>query len=179
MSENQSLRDTLIDGFTVAGIQGAAINNARFSSAPQFGLLGRNPNAYEVSARLEVKARSEEHLQFLAAADEHEEVVLTAPILNTATQKGLSVRSASWQSKTLWHKKRTTKRVSGLNCGPKFLLRQSAAPAPGMPLRAMEFAADSAGMEETAAANAAITPSFDEVDYRMSVTVIFEIVESN
>ena len=64
MSQNQSLRDTLIDGFTAAGIPGAAINNARFSSAPQFGLLGRNPNAYEVSARLEVKARSEEHLQF-------------------------------------------------------------------------------------------------------------------
>ena len=76
MSQNQSLRDTLIDGFTAAGIPSAAINNARFSSAPQFGLLGRNPNAYEVSARLEVKARSEEHLQFLAAAtDEHEEVV--------------------------------------------------------------------------------------------------------
>ena len=76
MSQNQSLRDTLIDGFTAAGIPGAAINNARFSSAPQFGLLGRNPNAYEVSARLEVKARSEEHLQLLAAAaDEHEEVI--------------------------------------------------------------------------------------------------------
>ena len=76
MSQNQSLRDTLIDVFTAAGIPGSAINNARFSSAPQFGLLGRNPNAYQVSARLEVKARSEEHLQFLAtAADEHEEVV--------------------------------------------------------------------------------------------------------
>ncbi len=48
-----------------------------------------------------------------------------------------------------------------------------------MPLRALEFAADSARMEGTAAANAAITPSFDEVDYRLPVTVIFEIVESN
>ena len=49
----------------------------------------------------------------------------------------------------------------------------------GMPLRSMKFAADSAGIEGTAAANAATTPSFDEVDYQMSVTVVFEIVESN
>ena len=43
----------------------------------------------------------------------------------------------------------------------------------------MKFAADSAGIEGTAAAGAATTSSFDEVDYRMSVTVVFEIVESN
>lgn len=51
ISQNLSLRDMLIAGFTAAGIPVAAINNARFSSEPQFGLLGRNPNAYEVSAR--------------------------------------------------------------------------------------------------------------------------------
>lgn len=43
----------------------------------------------------------------------------------------------------------------------------------------MEFAANSAGLAATKASNAATTPSFDGVDYRMSATVIFEIVESN
>ena len=43
----------------------------------------------------------------------------------------------------------------------------------------MEFAADSAGFAETTASNAAITPSFDEVDYSKTVTVIFQTVESN
>jgi hypothetical protein len=67
------LRDALIDGFTAAGNPGASLNAARCSSDPLFGLLGRNPNAYEVSARLEVEARSEEHPQWLAAAaDGHE-----------------------------------------------------------------------------------------------------------
>ena len=68
MRQNQLLRDALIDGFTASGIPGASSNAARCSSDPQFGLLGRNPNAYEVSARLEVEARNEEHPQFLAAA---------------------------------------------------------------------------------------------------------------
>ena len=65
--------DALIDGFAAAGNPGASLNAARCSSDPLFGLLGRNPNAYEVSARLEVEARSEGHPQLLAAAaDGHE-----------------------------------------------------------------------------------------------------------
>ena len=58
MSQIQLLRDALIDGFTADGIPGASINIARFSSAPQFGLLRRNPNAHEVSAQFDVEARS-------------------------------------------------------------------------------------------------------------------------
>ena len=78
MSQNQLLRDALIDGFTAVGIPGASINTARFSSAPQFGLLRRNPNAHEVSARLEIEARSEDRPQLLAAAaDGREEDVMT------------------------------------------------------------------------------------------------------
>ena len=46
-------------------------------------------------------------------------------------------------------------------------------------LRAMEFAAGSVGFAETTTSNASITHLFDEVGYSMTVTVIFEIVESN
>ena len=67
MSQNQLLRDALIDGFTAVGIPGASINAARCPSDPQFGLLRHNPNAYEVSARFKVKARCEQRPQFLVA----------------------------------------------------------------------------------------------------------------
>ena len=78
MSQNQLLRDALIDGFTADGIPVAPINAARFSSAPQFGLLRRNPNAHEVSAGFEVEARSEDRPQLLAAAaDGRDEDVMT------------------------------------------------------------------------------------------------------
>ena len=46
-------------------------------------------------------------------------------------------------------------------------------------LRAIESAANKASIAKTTTANAAITHSFDEVDYQMSATVIFEIVDSN
>ena len=75
MQVNQALRLELIQEFIAAGIPADAINNSKFSSSPQFGLFGRNPNSFEVSARMEIEVVSEEHLQLLAAAaDEHDEV---------------------------------------------------------------------------------------------------------
>ena len=181
MSQNQSLRDTLIDGFTAAGIPGAAINNARFSSAPQLGLLGRNPNAYEVSARLEVKARSEEHLQLLAAAaDEHEEVIFDGTEFEHSDEEEFERQVHELAIEDVMAQKAYYETSLGIELRAiNFFYGNLQRQPRDMPLRAMEFAADSAGMAGTAAANAAITPSFDEVDYRMSVTVIFEIVESN
>ena len=68
MSHIQLLRDALIDRFTAAGIPGASINAARCSSDPQFGVLRRNLNAYEVFAQLEVEACSVERPRLQAAA---------------------------------------------------------------------------------------------------------------
>ena len=75
MAVNQALRADLIQEFLAAGISEEDINNSKFASAPQYGLFGRNPNAFEVVARMEVEVSTEEHLQLLAAAaDEHDEV---------------------------------------------------------------------------------------------------------
>ena len=75
MEANQALRLELIQEFVAAGIPADDINNSKFSSSPQFGLFGRNPNSFEVSARMKIQVSSEEHLQLLAAAaDEHDEV---------------------------------------------------------------------------------------------------------
>ena len=181
MSQNQSLRDTLIAGFTAAGIPGAAINNARFSNEPQFGVLGRNPNGYEVSARLEVKARSEEHLQLLAAAaDEREEVVFDGTEFEHSDEDEFERQVRELAIDDVMAQKAYYETSLGIELRAiNFFYGNLQRQPRGMPRRAMEFAADSVGVAETTATNTAITPSFDEVDYRMSVTVIFEIVESN
>ena len=53
MSQNQSLRDTLIDRFTAAGIPGASINAARFSSAQNSACSGaiRMPTKFSPSLK--------------------------------------------------------------------------------------------------------------------------------
>jgi len=68
MEANQDLRLELIQEFVAAGIPTDEFNNSKFSSSPQFGLFGRNPNSFEVSARMEIQVSSKEHLQLLAAA---------------------------------------------------------------------------------------------------------------
>ena len=48
-----------------------------------------------------------------------------------------------------------------------------------MPLRVMEMAADAVTSAASAAGPAAVAPTFDEVEYQTSVTVVFEIVSSD
>ena len=75
MEVNQALRLELLQEFVASGITQEDINNSKFSSSPQFGLFGRNPNSFEVSARMEIQVTNEKHLQLLAtASDEHDEV---------------------------------------------------------------------------------------------------------
>ena len=75
MTANQELRNGLIQDFISAGIPAGDINGSKFSSSPQFGFFGRDPSSQEVTARLEVEVKSEEHLQLLAAAaDANDEV---------------------------------------------------------------------------------------------------------
>ena len=94
MQVNQALRLELIQEFVAAGIPADAINNSKFSSSPQFGLFGRNPNSFEVSARMEIQVTSEEHLQLLAAAaDEHDEVDLREHCVRA--QRGRRLRGPS------------------------------------------------------------------------------------
>ena len=54
MEVNQALRLELLQEFVALGITQEDINNSKFSSSPQFGLFGRNPNSFEVSARMEI-----------------------------------------------------------------------------------------------------------------------------
>ena len=75
MEVNQALRLELLQEFVASGITQEDINNSKFSSSPQFGLFGRNPNSFEVSARMEIQVTNEKHFHLLnTAADEHDEV---------------------------------------------------------------------------------------------------------
>ena len=119
MSQNQSLRDTLIAGFTAAGISGAAINNARDCSVPQFSLMGRKPNSRKFLPGFKWKLALRNTCSCCGPRPTSaKRKSLTAVNLNTATKISLNAKYASWQSKTLWRKKLTTKPVSGLNYAP-------------------------------------------------------------
>lgn len=188
MSDNQELRLNLIEEFTAAGIPGSDINNSKFSSSPQFGLFGRKPNSFEVSARMEVSVGSEEHLQLLAAAaDSNEEVTFEKTQFEHSEEEEFEAQVRELALQDVMEQKAYYE--SSLNLQLKAVnffhgaVRQMARAMP-MAAFSQEIAVDSLnarGAEPATSiqATAVVAPTFDEVEYQTSITVVFEIIDEN
>lgn len=186
MEVNQALRLDLIQQFIAAGIPQDAINNSKFSSSPQFGFFGRNPNSFEVSARMEVEVSSEEHLQLLAgAADEHDEVEFENTEFEHSEEDAFEeqVRElalADVMAQKAYYESSLGLQLQAINFYYGGIRRLSR----NMPQVAMaqEMAMDTTARSTNAsiaAAAPAVAPTFDEVEYQTNITVVFEIINEN
>ncbi len=187
MEVNQALRLELIQGFVAAGIPADAINNSKFSSSPQFGLFGRNPNSFEVSARMEVEVNSEEHLQLLAAAaDEHEEVEFESTAFEHSEEDAFEEQVREMALQDVMAQKAYYESSLGLELKAiNFFyggMRQMARAMPRAMMRQdLEMDANSRGAASSLAISATspVAPTFDEVEYQTNINVVFEIVNEN
>ncbi len=182
MEINQALRGRLVDEFVTAGISSEDINNSKFSSSPQFGLFGKNPNSYEVSARMEVTVTSEEHLQLLArAADTHDEVEFEQTEFEHSLEEQFEVQVREAALADVMAQKAYYETTLGLELravnffygGVRRLAR--AMPTPMAADMAFSLAAESSSVRSAPA----VAPSFDEVEYQTTVTVVFEIISES
>lgn len=185
MSLNQELRGELITQFTAAGIPQADINNSKFASSPQYGLFGRNPSSYEVSARLDVEVSSEQALQLLAgAADEHDEVEFERVEFEHSDEEAFENEVRELALQDVMEQKAFYEDTLGLELRAiNFFyggIRQMARAMPAT-LAMEEMAVDAVGGRSATAITSApaVAPSFDEVEYQTSVTVVFEIVSDD
>lgn len=186
MEVNQALRLDLIRQFVAAGVPQEDINNSKFSSSPQFGFFGRNPNSFEVSARMEVQVNSEEHLQLLAAAaDEHEEVEFESTEFEHSEEEAFEEQVREIALNDVMAQKAYYEASLGLELkAVNFFYGGIRQMARAMPRAAMaqEMALDAnVGRTASAVATAApaVAPTFDEVEYQTNITVVFEIVDEN
>ena len=187
MQVNQALRLELIQEFIAAGIPADAINNSKFSSSPQFGLFGRNPNSFEVSARMEIEVVSEEHLQLLAAAaDEHDEVDFQSTAFEHSEEDAFEDQVTQMALQDVMAQKAYYESSLGLELKAiNFFYGGIRQMARAMPRTMMtpELAMDS--NNRTAASSLAVSsalpvaPTFDEVEYQTNINVVFEIVNEN
>lgn len=184
MAINQRLRQQLIGEFVAAGIPETAINNSKFSSSPQFGLFGRNPNRFEVAARLDVKVSSETHLQLLAAAaDNHSEVKFERTEFEHSLEDDFEDQVRELALQDVMEQKAYYEASLGLQLHAVNFYYGGIRKMPRvMPLAAApEMAMDATatrGAVMSSEAAPAVAPSFDEVEYQTSVTVVFEIVNN-
>lgn len=185
MEVNQALRLELIQEFVAAGVPEEAINNSKFSSSPQFGLFGRNPNSFEVSARMEVEVNSEEHLQLLAAAaDENDEVEFESTEFEHSEEDAFEDQVREIALNDVMAQKDYYESSLGLELKAiNFFyggIRQMARAMPSVAM-AQEMTMDANGGRASSLSLAApaVAPTFDEVEYQTNITVVFEIVDEN
>lgn len=187
MEVNQALRLELIQQFVAAGIPADDINNSKFSSSPQFGLFGRNPNSFEVSARMEIEVNSEEHLQLLAAAaDEHDEVKFESTEFEHSDEDAFEDQVREMALQDVMAQKTYYESSLGLELkAVNFFYGGIRQMSRAMPRAAMaqEMAMDAGGRGTASSlavsAAPAVAPTFDEVEYQTNITVVFEIVNEN
>ncbi|PCJ23868.1 MAG: hypothetical protein COA96_10855 [SAR86 cluster bacterium] len=184
MTANEELRLRLIEEFTAQGIPASDINNSKFSSSPQFGLFGRRPNSFEVSARMEVSVSSESHLQLLAAAaDANEEVEFEQTEYKHSHKDEFEVEVRELALQDVMEQKAYYESSLGLSLkAVNFFhggIRQFSRSRP-MAAVVQEMAVDSLNSRgATVAQTAVVAPTFDEVEYQTSITVVFEIINEN
>jgi uncharacterized protein YggE len=187
MEVNQALRLDLLQEFVAARIPQDAINNSKFSSSPQFGLFGRNPNSFEVSARMEIEVSSEEHLQMLAAAaDENDEVEFESTEFEHSEEDAFEdqVRQIALQDvmeQKAFYESSLGLELKAINFFYGGVRQLSRAMPKAMMAQEMTMDANSRGAVSSLAVSAApaVAPTFDEVEYQTNINVVFEIVNEN
>lgn len=187
MEVNQALRLELIQDFVAAGIPQEDINNSKFSSSPQFGLFGRNPNSFEVSARMEIQVSSEEHLQLLAAAaDENDEVEFESTEFEHSEEDAYEeqVREMALQdvmTQKAYYESSLGLELKAINFFYGGIRQLSRAIPQAMMAQEMAMDANGRGAVSSLSVSAApaVAPTFDEVEYQTNINVVFEIVNEN
>lgn len=79
MAANTDLRKTLSDTLVTKGVKADDIQNARFSSTPEYGWFGKKPDSYKVVNRMTVAVFDEKQMRAAAQlADQHKEVEISS-----------------------------------------------------------------------------------------------------
>lgn len=77
ITANSDLRESMTKRLIQAGIDAGSINNSKFSSSPQYGWFGKEPDSYEVVNRVAININDEEKLKTIAGiVDQHPEISL-------------------------------------------------------------------------------------------------------
>lgn len=184
LSVNSDLRNQVTQQLITAGINAKDIKSAKFSSSPEYGWFGKNPDSYKVVNRMSITITEEKHLQELAKiADAHKEIQLTeTKFKNTNEDKDKSKAKSNALAKIMQQKEIYETSLNVKLTATNFSEGQIYTSPSSRQLEEViatnvrkSYSADeklqSAVQQEPAA-------SFDEVIYKANIYVNF-IVESN
>ena len=179
LEENARLRQELVQDLVAAGFALDDINNAQFSTSPQYGWFGKNPNQFEVANRVKVTARSEQELTTVAkAADGQDEITVSSIEFEHSQREQMQLQVTLDALSNAKAKAAAYAEAVGLTLLPiAFNPGEQAYQGRNQPrieevvVTAQKFASGAAGAPPPAA-----PVSFEEMKYRTTAIVTFKVV---
>nr|WP_256435604.1 SIMPL domain-containing protein [Aliikangiella sp. G2MR2-5] len=189
LQENRKIRDVIYKALHAAGVSASNINNARFSSSPQYGWFGDAPNSFEVSNRVQINIFNENQLQALAKlADSSDDVFFAGAefkhtereqfqrIIKQKVLRRISEQKKDYQDILGIKLKAIGFHAPNIQYGASFgakEYRQKKSTIGSRTLKESQYEIEisDSHSEKT------LSTGFDEVEYRMNISVIYEVLD--
>ncbi len=184
INENAKLRRKIKTLLEKDGIASADIKNSKFSSSPQYGWFGSEPDSYEVMNRVAIKITNEKQLEAIAiVADNHKEVSLSGTTFKHSKKADFESMVKEKALQKVLDKKRFYEQSLGIKLTPVSFSESDIGfhPTQGANLLEDEFMMTAKRRSEKSSysRSADMAPrapnSFDEVKYRAVMTVEFKV----
>jgi len=179
LEANAATRERIRLLLTDAGIDPENINSAKYSASPQYGWFGKKPASFEVVNTLEVKVDSEDHFQRVAEIADREDTIRFGSVEFEHSEEELykhDVREKALE-KVLADAAYFESKL-GLTLSPVAFQFSDVGvdQQSGAMLEEVVVTAQRLGVRPSLSATPpAPPPTFDEISYRISVQVTFEI----
>lgn len=177
MKQNNDLRDSVVQQLTASGISSEDIQSSKYSASPQFGWFGKSPSSFEVVNSLTITVDNDPAFRNVAEiSDSNDAIVFGGVEFEHSEKEAYEDRVRDKAVDAVLADRAYFEGKLGLSLQPVSFTFSD--------VNAVEFNRFSAIEEVVVTGSrvagaqdkmAARTPSFDEVEYRVSVTVVFEI----
>lgn len=178
MEANKNMRQTVIGELRRAGVAEDDIKSAKYSASPQFGWFGDEPSKYEVVNSLTVKIDSEAEFHAAAGiADNNESVKFGSVEFEHSEKEAYEDKVRDKALQAVLDNADYFKERLGMELRPVAFGYSDVYSQPGrVQLEQNMLAASRAPSSIPLKAAAGPGTGFDEIEYRVSVSVTFEIV---
>ncbi|KMT63870.1 SIMPL domain-containing protein [Catenovulum maritimum] len=182
IEKNDQIQRLIYKSLVNSGVDADSIQNAKFSSSPEFGWFGDKPKSFNVVNRMSVKINNAEHLQKLAQlSDQHDEVSLASTEFEHSEKEKFEQAVKKQALDKIMAKKAFYEAALGLKLTAisfhesniqnqptmaATMLRQKAKPSVKNAEAFVSYSAEQSHQRAN---------SFDEVKYKASITVEFKV----
>lgn len=179
LKKNSELRQKISTTLKNKGIAGDAINNAKFSTAPDYGWFGDKPDSYKASNTLTIRIASESQLESVAKiVDEYKEVSLQKTEYEHSKKDDFLKQVAEEALDKVLAQKAFYETKLGIELEVDSFFTQDAYVESSQPLRHNRIekrATLSTLDQEQAYSSQPVNTSFEKLVYRATVTVNFTV----